>query len=171
MNGAARMYRENTGELTTVFFGGNGQVPGAAPGYGNVYTLDPNKLTDDDYGQLYPYYVTFFGPDAEKAQALGLTAIRLLMAYCAVQISGTGTVRYTTLCDSPGNPWSLSTSRSLTANPKFPQEFAGNQAQGSRMALKVQSLPLTGQTDNAFNLQWIQFYFKKAKLQLRGAAQ
>lgn len=170
LNGAARMYRENTGELTTVFFGGNGQAPGVTAGFGNIYTLDPTKLTDDDYGQIFPFYVTFFGPDTEKAQALGLTSVRILAAYCAVQISGTGTVRYTTLCDSLDNPWSLSTTRALTANPKFPQEFAGNQAQGSRMALKIQSSPVTG-TDNGFNLQWIQFYFKKAKLQIRGAAQ
>lgn len=170
MNGAARMYRDSTGTLSTVFLGGNGQTPGVAQGFGNVYTLNPLKLTDDDYGQIDPYYVTFYGPDADKAQALGITALRKLMAYVASFISGTGNVTYSVLCDAPDNEWPLTVTRALTANPRFAQEFAGCQAQGSRMALKIVSSPITG-TDNGFNLQWIQFYFKNAKITIRGAAQ
>lgn len=171
MNGAARMYRQNSRQLTTVFFGGNGQAPGAAAGFGNVYTLNPAKLTDDDFGQIDPYYVTFFGPDPEKAQALQLTAVRLLLAYCTPFISGVGNVTYSVFCDALSNPWPLTVTRTLTANPKFAQEFGGCQAMGSRMALKIASSPLTDQTDNSFNLQWLQFFYKNAKLKIRGAAQ
>ena len=170
MNGAARMYRNNTGTLTTVFFGGNGQTPGAAAGYGNVYTLNPAQLTDSDYGQISPYYVTFYGPDAEKAQALQLTALRKLLAYVTPYISGVGQVTYTVLCDSPSNPWPLTVTRTLTANPTFAHEFAGCQALGSKMALKIASSPITG-TDNSFNLQWLNFYYRNAHLAIRGAAQ
>jgi hypothetical protein len=172
MNGAARMYRSSAGKLTTVFFGGNGLPPGTAAGFGNAYTLDTLKMTDDDYGQIFPYYVTFFGPDSEKAQAMQLTSIRILLAYVAVFISGVGNVEYQIFCDALTNPWPLTVSRLLIANPKFAQEFAGCQAQGSRMALKISSSPNsdTGM-DNAFNLQWLNFYYRAAKLKIRGAAQ
>lgn len=168
MNGAARMYRDGSGTLTTVFFGGNGQAPGNAAGFGNVYTLNPDLLTDDDYGQLSPYYVTFYGPDAEKKQALQLTALRILLAYVTPFISGTGKVTYSVLCDAPDNPWPLTVTRSLISNPKFAQEFAGCQALGSRLALKIASSPVTG-TDNSFNLQWLNFYYRNAKMTIRGA--
>lgn len=169
MNGAARMYRSGTGTLTTVFFGGNGLTAGSAAGYGNVYILNPAKLTDDDYGQIYPYYVTFYGPDAEKAQALQITALRKLLAYVTPYISGVGQVTYSVLCDAPTNIWPLTAIRTLTTNPKFAQEFAGCQALGSRMALRIAVSPITG-TDVSFNLQWLNFYYKNAKLGIRGAA-
>ena len=130
MNGAARMYRNNTGQLTTVFWGGNGMPPGVGTGTGNVYTLNPLKLTDDDFGQIFPYYITFFGPDADKAQALQLTSVRKLLAYVTPFISGVGNVTYSVYCDALTNMWPLTVTRSLTANPKFAQEFAGCQAQG-----------------------------------------
>jgi hypothetical protein len=168
MNGAARMYRSG-GQLTTVFFGGNGKAAGDAAGFGNVYTLDPDLLTDDDYGQINPYYVTFYGPDSEKAQALQLTALRKLLAYVSPFISGTGKVTYSVLCDAPDNQWPLTATRTLTANPKFAQEFAGCQALGSKMALKIASSPISG-TDNGFNLQWLNFWYRNAKLTIRGAA-
>src|SRR5215472_4746825 len=170
MNGASRMYRDSTGKLTTVFLGGNGQAPGAAAGFGNIYTLSPTKLTDDDYGQLFPFYTTFFGPDFEKAQALQLTALRKLLAYGTPLISGVGTVTYSVYCDALTNVWPLTCTRALVTNPRFAQEFAGCQAMGSKMALRIASSPLTGQTDNSFNLQWIQFGYKNAKLQIRGSA-
>jgi hypothetical protein len=127
-------------------------------------------LTDDDYGQIDPVYVTFFGPDPEKAQALQITALRKLLAYVTPFISGVGKVTYTVLCDSLDNPWPLTCTRTLTADPKFAQEFAGCQAMGSRMALQIASSPTSG-TDNSMNLQWLNFYYKNAKLQIRGAAQ
>jgi len=170
MNGAARMYRDNLGQLTTVFFGGNGQALGVSAGYGNIYILNPAKLTDDDYGQISPYYITAPFLDPEKAQAIGLAFVRLLCAYANIFIAGVGTVTYTCLCDALTNTWNLTTTRNLSTTPTFDQEFAGNQAQGNRIFLKIASAPLTGQTDNSFNLQRVQLWFKKAKLQIRGAA-
>jgi len=57
MNGAALMYRE-AGTLSLVLGAGNGVTPGDG-GFGNVYTLNPDIYTDDDYGQVSSYYYTY----------------------------------------------------------------------------------------------------------------
>ena len=57
MNGAALMYR-SAGDLSLVLGAGNGQTPGIG-GFGNVYTLNPAKYTDDDYGLVSSYYFTY----------------------------------------------------------------------------------------------------------------
>ena len=169
LNGGARMYASPGGSLTSIFFGGNGFVPGTAVGFGNVYSLNPLLLTDDDYGQVAPYYTTCFFLDSEKAQALGVVAIRIMLAYLNAYITGTGKVTYTFLCDSLDNPWAITTSRTLTSTAKFDQEIGGGMAQGNRIAIRISTTPITG-TDNGFNLQRIQGWWKAAKLKLRGAA-
>ena len=58
MNGAALMYRA-PGQIQPVFFAGNGQPLGTANGFANVYTLNSAMLTDDDFGQINPYYLTY----------------------------------------------------------------------------------------------------------------
>ena len=168
INGAARMV-QSSGKLTTVFFGGNGQIPGAVAGYGNVYTLNPTLLTDADYGQVYPYYVTHFFVDTEKAQALQLTAGRLILAYLTAYVSGTGNITATYLCDRLGNPWALTTTRTLSSTPNFDLEFGGGMAQGNRIAIKLATSPVTG-TDNGFNLQRLIPFFRAAKMKNRGSA-
>jgi hypothetical protein len=170
MNGAARVFQA-PGQLTTAFFGGNGQAPGAAPGFGNVYVLNPTKLTDDDFGQIFPRYTTYFFLDGEKAQGLGLAFVRLLVTYLNAYILGTGTVTYTFLVNSLTNAWNLTTSRTLNLTPNFDQEIGGAQCQGNRIAVRISSTPLPGTLDNGFNLQRLTLWLKKAKLQIRGAAQ
>jgi hypothetical protein len=169
LNGAARMYQSN-GELTTVFYAGNGLPLGAAAGFGNVYALNPLKYTDDDYGQVNPFYTTCFFLDPEQAQSIGITASRIMLAYLTSFISGVGTVTYSFLCGSLSNVWSISTTRNLSLTPNFDQEVGGGMAQGNRIAIRIASSPLTGQTDNGFNLQRIQGWWRAAKLKVRGSA-
>ena len=169
INGAALMYRQS-GALQPVFFAGNGQEPGVAASYGNVYTLNPAKLTDDDYGQIYPYYVTFFMPGHDEEQAFQLGGGRKLLAYLQAFISGVGTLTIIPLCDALTNPWSLTGTRALTANPKFDLEWPGGEAQAQRIALKFASGPTSG-TDNGFNLQKVVATIRKAaRLPVRGSA-
>jgi len=168
INGAALMYR-TAGVLSTVFFGGNGQSYGAAAGFGNVYTLNPAKYTDDDYGQIYPYYVTHAMPDSGAEVALQLDCGRKLLAYLSAMIPAVGQVTITVLCDNLSNPWPLSVTRTPGANPKFDLEWGGGNAQAQRMFFKISSSPLAGQTDNAFTLRKLTPWFKKAKLAIRGA--
>lgn len=171
MNGAALMYRYS-GKLSTVFFAGNGETPSAAGGHGNVYTLDAAKLTDDDYGQIDPYYVPYFFVNHEQEMALGLGAHRKMLAYLMAFISGVGTVTITPLCDTLSNAWPLVCSRTLNANPTFDMEWAGGSATAQRMAFKIASAPLAGQTDNSFNLDKLIAVLKPVKhLPVRGSAQ
>jgi hypothetical protein len=167
MNGAALMYR-TAGATQPVFFAGNGTVIGALLGTGQVYTLDPAKLTDDDFGQIYPYYTTylFLGHDAEVALQLG--GGRKLLAYMAWFMSGVGAITVTPVCDTLGNLWPLTGVRTLSLTPKFDLEWGAGNAQAQRMALKFASAPITG-TDNGFSLQKVIAWFKPARLGIRGA--
>jgi hypothetical protein len=170
INGAALMYR-GAGVLSTVLFGGNGRTYGAAAGYGNVYTLNPAQFTDDDYGQIYPYYVTHAMPDSGQEMALQLDSGRKMLAYFAAMISAVGQVTITAFCDNLSNSWPLTVTRTPGTNPKFDLEWSGGNAQAQRMFFKIASSPLAGQTDNAFTLRKLTSWFKKAKLLVRGAAQ
>jgi hypothetical protein len=169
MNGAARMYRSD-GQLTTVFFGGNGLMPGASASYGNLYTLNPNLLTDDDYGRVYPYYTTYFFIDPEKAQALGLKGTRVLMSYLQAYIQGVGQVTATYFPDDLRNPWSLNTVRTLTPNFFKDRQFGGGMCTGDRIAVKFASSPITG-TDNSFLMSRLTAYVKDARLKVSGVNQ
>jgi hypothetical protein len=169
MNGAALMYRQ-AGQLSAVLFCGNGQAPGAANGFGNVYTLDDTKLTDDDYGQIFPYYTTYFFVNHEAEMALQLGAHRKMLAYLTAQVSGVGTVTITPLINTLTNPWRFSCNRTLALDPKFDLEWTGASATGQRMAFKVSSSPIAG-TDNSFQLTKLVAAMRpNVHLPVRGAA-
>lgn len=170
MNGMARMYR-NGASLTMVFFGGNGSAINSANGFGNIYTLNPTKYTDDDYGQINPYYVTYFLPSPEEEQALQLDAGRKMIAYITAYVSAISNLTIQILCDRLGNPWPLSVTRQPGMNPNFDLESGGGYAQAQRMALKIYPTPAAGQTDNTFGLSRVSVWFRKSRLSVRGAAQ
>ena len=170
INGAALMYR-SAGVLSTVHFGGNGQAYGAAAGYGNVYTMNPAKFTDDDYGQIYPYYVTHAMPDSGQEMGLQLDSGRKQLAYFAAMISGVANVTITPLCDNLTNVWPFSVTRTPGTNPNFDLEWGGGNAMAQRMFFKISSSPLAGTTDNSFTLRKLTAWFRKAKIAVRGAAQ
>lgn len=169
-NGAALLYR-SAGQLSPVFFGGNGQTPGAAAGFGNVYTLDRTKLSDDDYGQINGYWTTYFFVNHEAEMALQLGAHRKMLSYLTAFISGVGDVTITPLINNLANPWPLTCVRALTLSPNFDLEWAGGSATGQRIAFKIASSPLAGTTDNSFTLQKLVATLKPAThLPIRGAA-
>lgn len=171
MNSAARMYR-GAGQLTDVFFGGNGQTFGAAPGFGNSYTLNPAKLTDDDYGQIDPYYITYAFLDPQAQQAMQLKPGRVLLAFVLAQIQAkagdtNSQVTLTYYPDNLANPWPLTTTRILTPNFYKDRNFGGGMAQGDRIFIKISSSPIAG-TDNSFLLTRFEAFFRSARILVTG---
>jgi hypothetical protein len=62
MNGAALM-RRGAG-LKAIFFGGGTTV--------HLYSLVPGNVADDDFGNINPYYTTYFFVDSEEEGAYQL---------------------------------------------------------------------------------------------------
>jgi len=168
MNGAVRMYRSNGAALTLVMLGGNGQAYGESAGFGNIYTLNPALLTDEDFGLVQPYYVTYFFLDPEKAQALQLKGLRILLAYLRIYVQGVGKVTCSYYSDSLQRLWKLSTTRTLTPNYFKDREFGGGQCTGDRIAIKIASFPTEG-TDNSFKMTRLTAFIADAKLKITGA--
>ena len=199
MNGGSLMYRNSvpghpskkglSNPLSVVLWNGNGLLPGSPVGYGNVYTLNPAKYTDDDYGQIFPYYTTYFFLSQEQEQALhcqdakgNMVPIgggRKLLAYVFSAISGTPCqIMLTFLCNSLTNAWPLNVARNLIENPTFDLECAGGSSIAQRIAIRFASSPAPAVapapqgTDNSFNLQKVIACLKRAeRLQVRGAVQ
>ena len=189
MNGASLMYRQ-AGALSVVFLGGNALALGTAAGYGNVYTLDAAKFTDDDYGLVSPYYTTYFFVTRDQEQALTFEMVtskgiqkmplgggRKLIQYLTAFIAGIPgahpcQITVTVLCDNLANPWPNPTIRALSATPNFDLESPGSSAMGQRMALQFASQPVGGGiTDNGFVLQKINLTLKgQQRLPVRGSA-
>lgn len=168
INGAALMFRQ-AGALQPVLFAGNGSTPGASTDSGNVYILNAAQLTDDDYGKISPYYVTFFTPSHDQEQALQLGGGRKILVYLQTFISGVGVLTITPLCDALANAWSVTGTRTLNVSPLYDLEWPGGNAQAQRIALKFASSPTAG-TDNGFNLQKVVATLRRvAHLPVRGA--
>lgn len=142
MNGAALMFRdENT--LEVMLFAGNGEAPvEGSQGQGNVYYLDPLKLSDDDFGAKTPYYITYFFPGMDADQALGLGAQRKTLQFFQYLVRGTGRIRVTAYANTLSNPWPLNTIRTMREDPKFDDEWPGANVTAQRMAFKFEPLPL-----------------------------
>ncbi len=165
MNGAALMYL-SPGLLSPVFFGGNGSYPGLLPGFGNVYTPAVGQMTDHDYGQIYPVYITFFFSMDESGT-------QITLAYLTAQLSGVGKISIVALVNGLEKFWGLSCSRTLTAEPNFDLEWTGGNAQGYRIAFRIESFPLDGSedTDNTFQLQGLVADIREtARLKVRGSS-
>ncbi len=173
LNGAALMPR-GAGDLEPVFFTGNGTTLNTAVlGYGQCYTLNPAKFTDDNYGQLSPYYVTFMMPGDEMEQAKEIAGYRkllvYLMAYISVPVVSKLTV--TPYADQLTTPWPTVTTRTLSPGaPASDIELAANSAYGNRIAVKFSAAPIPGggATDCGFNLQRFTVWLRKMRLAVRG---
>lgn len=177
INGGAMMYRTTASNLSTVMLGGNAFYPGVAAGYGNVYTLETTKLTDDDYGQLYPWYVTYFAPTSDQEESMQFGGGRKQLSYLSAFIDANPylsigcILTVTFLCDTALNPWAVTVSRTLPPNAIFDMECAGGGALGQRIAVKFASSPRMGQTDNAMNLSRVTMWMKPAaRMPVRGSA-
>lgn len=182
MNGAALMASfPLTETLQPTFFGGNGDypvftsqvpIPTPPPGFGMIYTLNSNKFTDDDYGQLDPYYVTYLFPSQDQEQQLQLGGGQKMIQYMSSFISVLGTVTFTYLVNALSNPWPLTMVRTppTQMNPINDMEVPGGSATGQRIAVKISVAPLAGQTDCFFSLSKLTMWMKQnVRLPVRGA--
>ncbi len=146
MNSAAIMTRGDNLQLP-VFMGGNGQAPGDAEGYGNVYLL-ASQCSDDDYGQFYPYYTTYFFINHELEAVLSLGAQRKLLQFVqfVAQIptespSTTGHIVMTIYQNNLTNPWPIAFTRNLKHEQDFDIETPGGNPEAQRFALKFAWFP------------------------------
>lgn len=147
--------------VQTVTFGaGNGQTPGTANGFGNIYYLDAAKLTDDDYGQIVPYWTTYFFVSNDQEQALQLDSHRKLATYFTCFVTGTGQTSITPLSDTLANAYTALAAYPLNSSQNHDYEWNIN-VDGERIAMKIGSVPLDGTTDNGFNLQKLALTLKK----------
>lgn len=176
MNGGALMYRDAgtlPGRLPIVLFNGNGLTPNTSitGAFGQVYTLDPAKLTDDDYGIIAPYYVTYFFITPEQAQALQLGQMRLMVSYLSGQVSGVGNVTITAYVNNLNNPQNQTCVRTLDLVPNYDLEYPGASYTGNRIAFRIASSPLTDTTDNALAVQkLVPVMRSNVRLPVRGKA-
>jgi hypothetical protein len=148
---------------------GNGQTPGQLSGFNNSYTFTTDLLTDQDYGQVTPYYTTYFFVSRDQEQQLGLDCHRKTATYLAAFISGTGQTAITPYSASLLNPYPALPAYPLSTTPTHDFEW-DTWINGERIALKIGSIPLPGETDNGFNLQHLVLTLKKDPMApLRGA--
>jgi hypothetical protein len=163
-NLAADVLEGSTGQM---FFGGEE--------FGNLYSLNFNKFTDDDYGQISSYYTTYFFFNHEIEQnspQLGLH--QKMYTYLTAYITGVGTMQPQLLMNNLNNPWgtyptvwdpvnikwmqSGSLTNPLAAVPltngvlKNDLEWGLNINSAARLAVRYAPQPLAGQTDAAFVL-------------------
>lgn len=140
------------------FGGGSGQVPGAGGAFGNIYSLDPTLLTDDDYGAMAPYYTTYFFTDADTEQQLQIGSARHFYKHISGFVTGVGILRFTPFVNSLYNPYPQSSPRLLSQNTNISNtqpndlEWATG-IRGQRMALRIAVTPLPGTTDTQMKLQ------------------
>lgn len=169
------MVTRNTGQGNAkqmIFGAGNGTSARAS--FGNLYYLNFNKFTDDDYGRINSYFITsfFWNHDTEQnVPPLGLH--RKIYEYLSLYITGVGNVQVTPLVDNLNNPWSPTSTTwdainqvwkvGAVPNPLPAYQLTngvlthdlewGMNVIGERVAFKISVSPLAGQTDAYFNLQ------------------
>jgi hypothetical protein len=164
MNSGAMIRLSDTGRPQMGFASGGG--------FGNLYTLDFSKLTDDDFGVIQSFYTTyfFFAEDVESnLPNVGLH--RKIYTYLTAFIIGVGQVKITPLVNRLDNPWAPFstvwnpdtqlwekgaqtglTLQQLSQATTHDLEWRLN-VRGERVAFKVEVLPLDGATDAFFNMQ------------------
>ncbi|MGA2443279.1 MAG: hypothetical protein ABSH08_20195, partial [Tepidisphaeraceae bacterium] len=128
-------------------------------GYGNAYWFDPTYLTDDDYGQMAPYYTTYFFINHEMEQQLPTGSHRKLYDKIAVLVSGVGYLQITPYANSLNNPLKGLVPLDiygdpiiqLTANPINDTEIPG-EVSAERCAFRISVSPLPLTTAVQFNL-------------------
>lgn len=125
---------------------------------GNVYTLNPQMYTDDDFGQINPYYVTYGHPDRDTEQQMQLGGGLKMLTYLQSLFAGVGNMNWSILCNTLANPWPLVGIYPMSQNPLRNAEWAAGQATAQRFFVKFASSPNpegdtpNPATDNAFSL-------------------
>lgn len=168
MNGAALMLR-GVGNLKPVFFNGNGTTPntGGTKQFGNVYTLNPTLYSDQDYGQMFPFYTCYGMPDRDTESQLQLGGGLKVLTYQQAFFSGIGYMNWSVFCNSLAtivvdgeqwNPWPLTGVYLMSAGPVRQAEWPGGQATAQQFFFSFASSPdpdgttANPVTDNAFSL-------------------
>jgi hypothetical protein len=132
--------------------------------FGNFYELNPDKLTDDDYGAIGGagsdglYYFTYGFVNHDQEQQLQLGTGRKLAKRLTAYVAGVGLFYFTPYVDSLNNPLPPSSFRQLAADEDTgtaqPYDLMWTTAvRGERIFYKVQVAPLPGTTDVQFRLQ------------------
>ena len=149
------MYRPGIAQPVMVF-GGQNPSNGA-----NVYTLDPSRFTDDDFGIIPAYYTTYFFVSHEMEAALQLGSHRKAYQYLTAYVQSVGTITFTPYLCALTNPQAPTPVVITGQTPGFDYEMDINVIT-SRCAFKIQATPLTGQTDTYFSLQKMIVNIKKS---------
>jgi hypothetical protein len=164
INGGARMYR-SASELVPTFFAG-ARTGGA---FGNVYILNPNKFTDDDYGAIQSWYTTAALPSRDQEEALQLGSWRKIITYMGGFFSGVGNIVITLFPESLTNEWPLNCLRPLSAAPIINLEYGGGNCEAYRTFFRITPQASSG-TDQAFRMSRFVVSFRKSKIGVRGTA-
>lgn len=128
-----------------------GVLPAFSDASGRTYTLDPTKLSDDDYGTIPSYYVTSPFVSGELEQALQLGNHRHLYTFLSAAITGTGKITITPLADTLTNAWPARGPYNLSQSAAKLLEVPLNVG-AEKCFFKFSVAPQSGQTDAAFNL-------------------
>lgn len=144
------------GNVLELFLGGGQNANGNA--FGNLYSLDPAKLTDDDYGQISPYYFTYAFLDHDQEQMLQLGSDRKLVKHISAFITGVGLVTITPYVNSLLNPLPATTPRALSGDTTNANTLGSDlewttTIHGQRVFFKISVSPLPGATDVQLKLQ------------------
>jgi len=119
---------------------------------GQLYYFDSAKYSDDDYGQIFSYWTSYFFVNHDQEIALGVGAHEKLFAYLTLYVTGVGQIM--------AIPYGASLSNPLPATPLYPLKMTQPHdtewpinVLTPRCAFKIAAAPLPGQTDAYFNLQ------------------
>lgn len=118
----------------------------AGNSFGNFYTFDDDKLTDDNYGKMTPYYITYAFVNHDTEQQLGVGSHRKLFVYFTIAITGVGQWFITPLGNSLNNPWPSTPLVPLKTESTFDSGMGLN-VSSERVFFKIQVVPLKNQTD------------------------
>lgn len=143
----------------------------AGQSFGNMYTFDPAKLTDDDYGVIGgtsakggPRYMTYFFVNHEMEQTLQLGGSHKLYDAASTFVTGTGKFQFDVHANVMGNvikrgldparPWIL------TGDIGEDLPWTGLDTNALRVALDFYVTPEAGKTD-------VQMSFSHASMRLK----
>lgn len=168
MNGGALMYRQ-AGQVIPIFFAGRM--------FGNVYALDPDLYTDDDYGAMVPYYKTYALPSRDEEQQQQLGGGQKILAKLISTVDFIGELTFTVYYGTLASAWPLTGSGYLsqpTPGP-FDIEWTGGMAQGYRFFIGFSVTPnpagttASPTTDVALSITSLTVGLKKARMSERGS--
>ena len=148
---------ERPGNIDDLFFAGAPNALGKS--FGNIYSLNPANLADDDYGQIFPYYTTYAFTDHDQEQALGLGSDSKLVKQVHAFITGVGQVVITPIVNSLYN-FKPGLSPRILVGDTDPSNFLGDDLEwdiaglrGDRIFFRVAVFPLPGSINVQVRLQ------------------